>query len=112
MNVRNKDLRSAPNGIWNIKEIQGRNHAPKFCEKSCQLMSPIPAPHSVRHSSYEIISGGGGGGGKGPVVFEGGGGGGGFCSLGQHSLRLTADTHEKCVTKWSMLRNITVASQG
>ena len=45
------DLRSPPNGIWNISEIHGNNHAPKLDEKYCQLISPNPPPHSTRHCS-------------------------------------------------------------
>ena len=34
-----------------MTEIHGRNHAPKFWEKSCQTTVPMPVPHSTRHSS-------------------------------------------------------------
>ena len=41
-----------------MSDIQGMNHTPKFCEKCFQSILPIPVPHFVRQSSYEMFRGG------------------------------------------------------
>lgn len=51
------DPRSAPNGTWSLRAIQGNNHAPKLPDKASQSTSPTPVPHSTKHCSYERCSG-------------------------------------------------------
>ena len=83
-----------------MSEIHGRNHAPKFWEKSCQSIPPMPDPHSDRHCSYEMCNVDGD-----SVGFVA------FCCasrLAPHVLRLTAYAHVKRITNRKTISAVAV----